>query len=300
MMAVAAKKASPVMLTNSSSPGWNNFKETLGRMIKSPTSKIGWIMLILMFVFCFGAPLFAPYDPDEIVLANRLLAPCAEHLFGCDALGRDLLSRLLYGGRYSLLLGLAASIFGSFVGVVIGSVAGYFGGNIENIIMRAMDVLSALPSILLCIIVSVALGDGFINTVLALSIGQIPASVRMMRAQILSERGAEYLEACETINCSKISIMFKHLLPNTISPMIVCLTMGIGDNITMAASLSYIGLGVKPPTPEWGALLSDARNYMMSYPYMIIFPGIFIALTVLAANLVGDGLRDALDPKLRK
>ena len=276
------------------------FLDILKGTVRSPAAKVGAVLLILMILISIFAPLLTQYGPNDLDLTSMKKPPSAEHIMGTDAMGRDLFSRLLYGGRYSLALGFAASIFSTVVSIILGCLAGYFGGWTETIIMRAMDVLSALPSILLCIIVSVALGDGFFNTVLALSIGQIPASVRMMRAQILSERGAEYLEACETINCSKVSIMFKHLLPNTISPMIVCLTMGIGDNITMAASLSYIGLGVQPPTPEWGALLSDARSYMMSYPYMIIFPGIFIALTVLAANLVGDGLRDALDPKLRK
>lgn len=276
------------------------FFDILKGTVRSPSAKLGAILLVIMILSAVLAPVIAPYGPNDLDLLSMKQAPSAAHIMGTDVMGRDLFSRLLYGGQYSLALGFAASIFSTVVSIILGCLAGYFGGWTETIIMRAMDVLSALPSILLCIIVSVALGDGFFNTVLALSIGQIPASVRMMRAQILSERGAEYLEACETINCSKVSIMFKHLLPNTISPMIVCLTMGIGDNITMAASLSYIGLGVQPPTPEWGALLSDARNYMMSYPYMIIFPGIFIAITVLAANLVGDGLRDALDPKLRK
>ncbi|MGM9606513.1 MAG: ABC transporter permease [Oscillospiraceae bacterium] len=294
--------------TNAASAPANSLKahrssmllDILKGTVRSPAAKLGAILLAIMILSAVLAPIIAPYGPNDLDLTAMKQAPSAAHWMGTDAMGRDLFSRLLYGGRYSLALGFAASIFSTVVAIILGCLAGYFGGWIETVIMRAMDVLSALPSILLCIIVSVALGDGFFNTVLALSISQVPASARMMRAQILSERGAEYLEACETINCSKASIMFKHLLPNTISPMIVCLTMGIGDNITMAASLSYIGLGVQPPTPEWGALLSDARNYMMSYPYMIIFPGIFIAVTVLAANLVGDGLRDALDPKLRK
>ena len=276
------------------------FLDVLKGTVRSPAAKLGAVLLVLMVLSAILAPIIAPYGPNDMDLLAMKQGPSAAHWLGTDVMGRDLFSRLLYGGRYSLALGFAASIFSTLVSIVLGCLAGYFGGWIETVIMRIMDVLSALPSILLCIIVSVALGDGFVNTVLALSIGQIPASVRMMRAQILSERGAEYLEACESINCSTFSLMFKHLLPNTLSPMIVCLTMGIGDNITMAASLSYIGLGVQPPTPEWGALLTDARGYMMSYPYMIIFPGVFIALTVLAFNLVGDGLRDALDPKLRK
>ena len=276
------------------------FLDILKGPVRSPAAKLGAVLLVLIILLSLLAPVIAPYGPNEPDLKAMKQPPSAAHIMGTDQMGRDLFSRLLYGGRYSLALGFAASIFSTVVAIVLGCFAGYFGGWIETVIMRAMDVLSALPSVLLCIIVSVALGDGFVNTVLALSISQVPASVRIMRAQILSERSAEYLEACEAINCSRMSVMFRHLLPNTCSPMIVCLTMGIGDNITMAASLSYIGLGVKPPTPEWGALLSGARNYIMSCPYMIIFPGVFIALTVLAANLLGDGLRDALDPKLRK
>jgi ABC-type dipeptide/oligopeptide/nickel transport system permease subunit len=188
---------------------------------------------------------------------------------------------------------------GEAIGIVIGSVAGYFGNKIETVIMRVMDVWSSLPSMLLCILISTALGSGFLNTALALAIGNVPASVRLIRGQILSERIKEYLEAAESINCSKASIMFRHLLPNVISPMIVHLTMNIGFTITTASALSYIGLGVQPPTPEWGALLSDARIHILNHPHLIMFPGLFIALTVLAINLIGDGLRDALDPKLR-
>ena len=166
--------------------------------------------------------------------------------------------------------------------------------------MRLMDIWSSLPSILLCILISAVLGSGFFNTVLALSVGNVPIGVRLIRGQILSERSKEYLEAAESIKCSKASIMFRHLLPNVISPVIVDATMGIGMTITMAAALSYIGLGVQPPTPEWGAMLADARSHILNYPYLIMFPGLIIALTVLAINLIGDGLRDALDPKLRK
>ncbi len=166
--------------------------------------------------------------------------------------------------------------------------------------MRLLDVWSSLPGILLCILISAALGPGFFNTILALSVGGVPNSARMIRGQILAERSKEYLEAAESINCSNISIMFRHLLPNVVSPLIVSTTMSIGSTITQAATLSYIGLGVQPPTPEWGAMLSEARSHIMKYPHMIMFPGIFIMLTVLSVNLVGDGLRDAFDPKLRK
>ena len=225
--------------------------------------------------------------------------PSAAHLLGTDGLGRDQLSRLLYGGRYSLSLGLSASLFGALAGVVLGSIAGYFGGKAETLIMRLMDIWSSLPGMLLCILISATLGAGFFNTVLALSIGEVPVGVRLIRGQILKERAKEYLEAAEAINCSKFSIMFRHLLPNVVQPVLVNVTMGIGMVITMAAALSYIGLGVQPPTPEWGALLSAGRLHILNYPHLIMFPGLVIAITVLSINLMGDGLRDALDPKLR-
>jgi len=276
------------------------FLDVLKGTIRSPGSKVGAAILIIMILICLAAPLLTKYETDEMDLANQFCKPCAEHIFGTDSMGRDLFTRILYGGRYSLAIGFAAAAFSTVVSIILGCTAGYIGGAVEVIIMRVMDIISSLPSMLLCIMVATALGNGFINTVIALGISQIPHSVRMMRAQILSERTKEYLEAAETINCSKVSIMFRHMLPNVISPMIVCFTMGVGDNITMAASLSYIGLGVQPPTPEWGALLADARTHILNYPYLCLFPGIFIALTVFATNILGDGLRDALDPKLRK
>lgn len=273
---------------------------TLKRMMKSPTAKLGTVLLFLMAAVCILAPVIAPYDPNEMDLLMISKGPCKEHLFGTDVLGRDIFSRLLYGGRISLALGISASIVGNAAGVILGCLAGYFGGWVETGIMRFMDILSSLPDMLLCILISTTLGAGFSNTVLALSIGTVPNGVRMTRGQILGERGKEYLEAAESINCSKVSIMFKHLLPNVISPTIVVVTMGIGSMITQAAALSFIGLGIQPPTPEWGAMLSAGRNYIRTFPYMVMFPGIMIAITVLAINLMGDGLRDALDPKLRK
>jgi len=273
--------------------------ETLQRMVKGPGARVGTVLFALIVLASVFAPLIAPYGPNEMDLKNMYATPSASHLLGTDGLGRDLLSRLLYGGRYSLSLGLSAAVFGAFVGVIIGSIAGYFGGKTETLIMRLMDIWSSLPGMLLCILISAALGAGFFFTVLALAVGAVPEAVRLIRAQILKERTKEYLEAAEAINCSKFSIMFRHLLPNVVSPILVMMTMGIGMTITMAAALSYIGLGVQPPTPEWGALLADGRSHILTYPHLIMFPGLTIAITVLAINLMGDGLRDALDPKLR-
>ncbi|MDC7287543.1 ABC transporter permease [Blautia schinkii] len=277
----------------------NLLLEFFYRMTKSFSSKLGLILLLLIVLLCLVGPFFSPYEINGVDLLNMYSGPSKAHLLGCDAMGRDMLTRLMYGGRYSLALGVCASLFGALVGVVIGSVGGYFGGITETIIMRLMDVWSALPGILLCILVSSAMGSGFFATVIALTVGGVPGTVRMIRGQILSERTKEYIEAAQSINCSSFMIMFKHLLPNVIQPIIVTTTMGIGSTMIMAASLSYIGLGIQPPNPEWGAMLSDGRSYIRVYPHMILVPGIIIALTVFAINLLGDGVRDALDPKLR-
>jgi len=275
------------------------FGDFLRSLMKSTSAKIGVVLLVFMVLACFVGPLLSPYEKNGIDLTKMYAKPSADHLFGCDAMGRDILTRLLYGGQFSLLLGFTTALVSSFISILIGCIAGYFGGVPETLIMRFMDVWSALPAMLLAIMVSAVMGAGFFATVFALTVGAIAGGVRMTRGQVLAERKKEYIEAAESINCSKLSIMFKHLLPNVVQPMIIIATMSIGANIMMAAGLSYIGLGIQPPTPEWGAMLADGRAYIRLYPHMITFPGIAIALTVLAVNLIGDGLRDALDPKLR-
>lgn len=273
--------------------------EFFGRMTKAFSAKLGVILFVIVALICLIGPFFSPYDVNGIDLVNMFKGPSSVHLLGCDEMGRDIFTRLMYGGRYSLALGLCASLFGALVGVIIGSVAGFFGGKIETVLMRLMDVWAALPGMLLCILVSNVMGSGFFATVLALTVGGIPGTVRMIRGQILTERSKEYIEAAQSINCSSISIMFRHLLPNVIQPVIVTTTMGIGSTMIMAASLSYIGLGVQPPNPEWGAMLAAGKTQIRTYPHMLLVPGIAIALTVFAINLMGDGIRDALDPKLR-
>ncbi|MCD8337192.1 MAG: ABC transporter permease [Lachnospiraceae bacterium] len=277
----------------------NPFADFMRRMTKSFSAKLGVILFVVIVLICLVGPFFSPYGVNDVDLLNMYAGPSANHILGCDALGRDMFTRLMYGGRYSLALGIAASVFGAFVGVVIGSIGGYFGGITETLIMRLMDVWSALPGTLLCILISSAMGNGFFPTVIALTVGGVPGTVRMIRGQILTERSKEYIEAAQSINCSSLVIMFKHLLPNVIQPIIVTTTMGIGSTMIMAASLSYIGLGIQPPSPEWGAMLSDGRSYIRTNPHLLLVPGIAIALTVFAINLMGDGIRDALDPKLR-
>lgn len=268
-------------------------------MLKGWSAKLGLILFIIIVVACLFGPMLTPYGVNEIQLDQICATPSLAHPLGCDSMGRDLLTRILVGGRYSLLLGLSSALLSAAVGSVFGLVAGNAGGVVDSVVMRFMDVWSALPGMLLCILVSSFLGAGFFSTVIALTVGNIPSTARMIRGQVLSERTREYMEAARTINASKPSILFRHLLPNTIQPVIITTTMAIGNTISMAASLSFIGLGIQPPTPEWGALLADGRSYILVYPHMIMFPGIAIALTVLALNLLGDGLRNALDPKLR-
>lgn len=277
----------------------NPFREFCCRAVKSFSSKLGVFLLLAIFLICFVGPFFSPYGVNDMDLMRMYEGPSRKHILGCDGMGRDLLTRLMYGGRYSLALGICASLFGAAVGVVIGSIGGYFGGKVEMVVMRCMDVWSALPGIMLCILVSNAMGSGFFATVIALTVGGVPGTVRMIRGQILSERSKEYIEAAQAINCSSATIMFKHLLPNVIQPIIVTTTMGIGSTMIMAASLSYIGLGIQPPNPEWGAMLTEGRAYIRTNPHLLLVPGIAIALTVFAINLMGDGVRDALDPKLR-
>jgi peptide/nickel transport system permease protein len=273
---------------------------TIKHLRKSPTAMVGLVMLTVLVLAALFAGVFAPYRYEEMDLLKLNTPPSLAHPFGTDALGRDILSRLLYGGRYSLFLGFISSFLSTFIAVIIGSCAGYFGGWADNIILRLCDVIQAIPGILLSIVVSAVLGPGYINTILALAIGGIPGCIRLVRAQILSIRGEEYLEAAVAVNCGTARIMFIHILPNIISPVIIAFTMGIGNTIMNAASLSFIGLGVQPPTPEWGAMLSSSRNFIRNYPWQIAFPGILIFLTVLSINLFGDGLRDTLDPKLKQ
>lgn len=214
-------------------------------------------------------------------------------------MGRDIFSRVLIGARYSISSGVLAVGIAMIFGMAIGAIAGFFGGWVDNIIMRILDVIQAIPGMLMMIVISAILGPGFVNTIIAMAFGSISGMARMLRAQMLKVRENEYIEAAVSINCSKFRIVMSHLLPNCMSPMIVQGTMGVAQAITLCAGLSFIGLGVQPPTPEWGAMLAGARQFIRQAPHLVFFPGLAIAITVLALNLMGDGLRDALDPKLK-
>lgn len=270
------------------------------RLMKDKVAVAGLCVMLLLIAVSVFAPLLAPYDQYAMDLSAMKQGPSSTHWFGTDSMGRDIFSRILYGGRYSLALGFMGSIFTALIGTILGTIIGYIGGAFDNLCMRICDIWQAIPGQLLAIVISTALGPGFSNTILAMSVGGVPMSIRSTRAMCLKERQMEYLEAAQSYNCSKAKIMFKHMLPNIISPTIVGTTMSVGGTIMGAAGLSFIGLGIQPPTPEWGAMLSDARSLALLYPYMMVFPGLMIAITVLAINLFGDGLRDAMDPKLKR
>ena len=277
----------------------SQFLEIMKRLSKNRLAMLGLIILLIEVVVAIIGPLVMPYGYNDMDFTSMCAPPSAAHLMGTDDLGRDIFSRILYGTRYSLGLGFLGIVMSMIFGVIIGAIVGYFGGLADTIIMRIVDVFQSIPGILLSIAISSSLGGGFFNTVLALSFSQIPSNIRLLRGSILNIRKMEYLEAADAINCSKFRTILSHVLPNSFSPMIVQGTMSIARIIMSAASLSYIGLGIQPPTPEWGAMLAGSRNFIRDYPYMVIFPGLAIAITVLSLNMLGDGLRDALDPKLK-
>ena len=275
----------------------SEFVRVMKQMSKNKLAMLGLAIFIVEVVLAILAPYISPYSYTKMDMTACFATPSATHFFGCDDMGRDIFSRVLYGARYSISIGILAVLFSVVIGCAIGAVAGYFGGQVDNIIMRLLDIIQAIPGMM--IVISAVLGPGYLNTIIAMSFGSIPGMARMLRAQMLKERTNEYIEAATSINCSTFRIIFHHLIPNCLSPIIVQATMGVGQTITLAAGLSFIGLGVQPPIPEWGAMLSASRQFMRQAPHLVVFPGLAIAVTVLALNLMGDGLRDALDPKLK-
>ncbi len=273
--------------------------EVWKRLCRMPVAMIGLIGLVILVLLALFAPLIAPYGPTDMDFTAIYASPGPGHLFGCDALGRDIFSRILYGSRYSLSLGLTTSLIQMVFGLIIGCAIGYAGGKVDNVAMRICDVISAIPGQLLAVLISASMGAGFATTIFAMTVGGLTGGVRGSRAMALKERNMEYLEAARAMNCSKAKIIYKHMMPNIISPTIVATTMGVGGTIQGAAGLAYIGLGVRPPLPEWGAMLSDAQADLMTHPMLMVYPGAAIALTILLINMFGDGLRDAMDPRLK-
>lgn len=274
---------------------WHQFRRNKGAMVGSA------IVLIIVFVALF-ADVFLDYDTQVVGqnVAERLQWPSARHWFGTDELGRDIFFRVLYGTRFSCSVGLVAVTIGLVIGVTLGAIAGFYGGTLEEVIMRSTDILGAVPNMLMAIVIVSVLGQSIWNLMLAVGITSVPQFVRITRATVLTVRNQEYVEASKAIGLSNRRIIFKHILPNCLSPIIVQATLRVASAIISASSLSFLGLGVPAPSPEWGALLSGGRKYIRDYSYMTLFPGLAIMITVLALNMMGDGLRDSLDPKLKK
>lgn len=274
-------------------------KMVIRRMCRNKGAVAGFAVLLLLALLAVFAEVVSPYHYAQIDIFNSFQGFSWAHPLGTDELGRDVLSRMLYGGRYSLTVGFFAVAMSCGLGSIVGAIAGYFGGKVDNVIMRVLDIISSLPNLLMAVCIGAVLGSGFVNTIIALGVSGIPAFARILRSSMLSVSKEDYVEAATSINCSHFRIITRHVFPNAMSPLIVQATMGIANSIIIAASLSFIGLGVQPPIPEWGAMLSAGRGYIRDYPLLVIVPGVFIMITVLSMNLIGDALRDALDPKLK-
>lgn len=280
----------------------SQFREILHRLFKNKMAVVGLCILLFFVLLAIFADLLFDYDTKVIAqdIGNMFAAPSKEHWFGTDELGRDILARIVHGTRVSLEVGIVAVTFSMLIGVPLGAIAGYYGGKLGEVIMRCSDILSALPSIMLALTIITALGQSMINMMIAVGISAIPGYIRIVRASVLTVKDQEYIEATRAIGDRDFIIIFKHVLSNCLGPLIVQATLRVATAIQSIASLSFLGLGIKPPTPEWGLMLSSGRNYLRDDPWLTIFPGIAIMLVVLSLNLLGDGLRDALDPKLKK
>lgn len=269
------------------------------RLKKNRMAMLGLAIIALLVLVAIFADVITPWSYDEQDLLNKFQTPNAEHWFGTDQFGRDIFTRIIYGARISLTVGFIAVGIGAFIGCLLGAVAAFYGKAVDNVIMRIMDIMQAVPSILLSIAISTMLGPGLMNCMLAIGISSVPTYARVLRSSILTVRGQEYIEAARMIGASDSRIILRHAIPNAIAPVIVQMSLQVAAAILSAASLSFIGLGIQPPTPEWGEMLNAGRAFIRDYPHVILFPGLAIMVTVFSINCFGDGLRDALDPRLK-
>ena len=280
-------------------PPYSEFRRILSVFFGRPLPVAGLVCIVFLIVIAVFAPLIAPYDPYKLDILNKLEQPSSEHLLGTDSLGRDTLSRIIYGTQTSLVIGITVVAISTVIGLTLGLVAAYFGGAVYNIIMRFIDALMAFPMILLALLVASLLGGGMKNIIIALTIGSLAAPCRMMCGVALSVKQNEYVLAARTLGLSNIRIMLEQILPNAFAPLMVTVTIGLGAIILAEAGLSFIGIGITPPTPAWGGMVNDGYKYLLSNPALAIAPGIAIMIAVFGFNMIGDGLRDALDPRLR-
>lgn len=298
--------------------GSSLWRDALRYLLRQRSAIVGMTILGVLVLVAIFAPLIAPYDPivpmsdlpEEKDLVSVRMPPCIhllgcpqeipQHILGIDSVKRDLFSRVLYGARFSLYIGFASVSFAIVIGALLGAVAAYAGGWVDNVLMRIMDVLMAFPSLMLAIAIVSVLGPGLVNALLAIGIVSIPSYARVMRASVITVKERDFVTADRALGFSPASILFRRIMPNALAPMIVQGTLGIATAILDAAALSFLGLGAQKPTPEWGIMLGDERSYVFTAPHLVFFPGLAIMLTVLAFNLLGDGLRDALDPRLNR
>jgi len=273
--------------------------EVWRRLKKNKVAVVSLFVIVFIVVVALLAPLLAPYSYEVQNTKRALEGPSRDYLLGTDRLGRCVLSRLIYGSQQSLQMGFTAVIVAAVIGIFIGAIAGFYGGWVDNLLMRFLDIYQGIPMFLLTVTLAAVLGPSLRNAIIAIGVSMVPGNARFMRACILTVRDMEYIEAATSINASNTRIILRHIIPNAIAPMIVNITMGLGGSVLAGAGLSFIGLGAQPPLAEWGAMISDARNYLRGNPQLALYPGICIMITVLSFNLFGDGLRDALDPRLK-
>lgn len=278
----------------------SQFRDVMHRMRKNKLAMFGLIVVLVILFLTIFANFLTAYDPAAQDYPNRFLYPSLEHLMGTDNYGRDLWTRVLYGGRVSLLVALISVVIGIVVGGFFGATAGYFGGRYDTIVMRIIDIIMAIPVLLLAVALSAALGTGVLNTGVAVGLSSITGGARILRSTVISVRGQQFVEAARANGATHGYIIYHHVLKNCIAPLIVDASLKVGMAILQISSLSFIGLGVQAPTPEWGSILADGRQYIRDFWPLVIFPGIMIMATLLGFNLLGDGLRDALDPKLKQ
>lgn len=278
------------------------WREAWIRMRRNRSSIIGMVLLGIIILLAVFADVIAPYGQTvtKIDMLHRLAPPSAGHLFGTDELGRDLFARIIHGARISLSIGILAEMVTFLLGMVFGAISGYYGGKLDNVIMRFMDIFMAIPSLLLSIAMVTAFGTSTFILVMAIAIAGVPSLSRVVRAQVMSTKEQEYVEAARALGANDLVIILRYIVPNIMSPIIVQVALDIAGCILTVSSLSYLGLGVPPPAPEWGAILSTGQNYIRDAWNITVFPGLMIIMTVISLNLVGDGLRDALDPKMKR
>lgn len=279
----------------------SQWKEVWRRLKKNRSAMAGLVVIIIICLIAIFADLLANYEVDAITqnISIKLQSPSAEHWFGTDEFGRDIFARCIHGSRVSLMMGLLSTVLSFSIGLILGAVAGYYGGVVDSVIMRIMDMLLCIPSILLALVIVAALGTSIPNLLLAITIGNAPSFARMIRASIITVANQEYIDAARICGTRDRRIILHHIIPNTMGPIIVQATMSVAGCITATAGLSFVGMGIQAPRPEWGAMLSAGREFMRYHPHLVIIPGLFIVVTALSINLFGDGLRDAMDPRLK-